>query len=344
MKSAVPPPGLRHRFRRVSPKWGKIMRAAITLTGIGFVLFQGCSILANSSHYPGGRRYSTFSNMKQVATAISIYVEDNAGLLPAAANWNDSTWPYARDPDFLTVLPDDQTGSVSGIAYNAALSKAPIERIIEPGKAPMLFTSQISGASPAGGQEILGYSAQGLSIIAAADTSAQRVKQSSAAALDWNPELRDKLYSDPLLQSMSGVRNIRLTLSQGETTVQEIVSLILSSTEETHGRLTIAENWHRMPKETGPRGPGPISSEVHTFAFNPSLAGRSLTDLPRPELTPLVYTAAPLRAGTRDIPVELTYPYAGYAILGMADGSVKTILRSSTIEFDWNPSRAAAPK
>src|SRR5688572_24707891 len=84
-------------------------------------------------------RWSTcVSNMKQLNTAMFMYLQDYDQRYPPAKRWSTAIRKYHKRPQLLN-CPEDIAGN--SYAMNRALSAAALVRVPKPMRTPLLFES-----------------------------------------------------------------------------------------------------------------------------------------------------------------------------------------------------------
>jgi prepilin-type processing-associated H-X9-DG protein len=95
-----------------------------------------------------GENASCLSNVRNIATAVAMYENENDGLLPFASNWSDATAKYMKEPNTECRLKE----SPFSYAYNRVLSGASYASIAEPANFVVVFESDAQSANASGGQ------------------------------------------------------------------------------------------------------------------------------------------------------------------------------------------------
>lgn len=91
------------------------------------------------------------SNLKQLSTALFMYMQDSDGVLPVADRWCDRLSPYLKsDAVFRCPSLGDQR---SGFAFNRILDSTPQSTLRAPGNTAALFDAT-GGWNVAGGAEL----------------------------------------------------------------------------------------------------------------------------------------------------------------------------------------------
>lgn len=111
-----------------------IASALVAWAGVGWVWLSG---RAHPTEAERCRR-----NLKQLSTALSLYVEDHDGRLPPAA-WSAPLERYHQAP-FLVVCPAAPQ-LTPGYRYNDSLSLRLREEVGRPEAAPVLFDGDAAG-------------------------------------------------------------------------------------------------------------------------------------------------------------------------------------------------------
>ncbi len=90
---------------------------------------------------PRGVRYKIqcISNLKQIGTAMLIYVDDHDSRFPAS-DWIDAVMPHAKGNEELFTCPEVNVLKQKwGFAMNLELMGSSAKKIVDPSTKPMLF-------------------------------------------------------------------------------------------------------------------------------------------------------------------------------------------------------------
>lgn len=124
-----------------------MMRRGSTTTwivGVVAIFFLAVLLCPSiSTSRPVARTASCLSNLKQIARACSLYMDDYDDRLPRATAWQDAANPYLNNP-IVFRCPEVVPSPVS-YAYNAALDRAKRKEIADPASAPLAFDSYAAG-------------------------------------------------------------------------------------------------------------------------------------------------------------------------------------------------------
>jgi len=123
---------------------------------LGAAIVAAMLILKPLSPGGDGRKTQALSNIKQTATAINIYTQDNDERLPPAAKWMDVIKPYVKDEEILksTLATPDITTDY-GFAFREEFSLKPLEDFSDPELQAMLFDSTILSRNAHSGLETM---------------------------------------------------------------------------------------------------------------------------------------------------------------------------------------------
>lgn len=148
---------------------------------------QPGAVLEMSPH-ERARSSACQSNLKQVSTAMLMYVADYDGMAPSADRWPEVLYPYMRNREIL-ICPSDEATHRSGhegweISYtmNDALNRAMMRGRPRPSQEVMLF----DGSMVRGGAEAADFRHVGGLNVGYADGHVSRVEESAWAGV-WSP-------------------------------------------------------------------------------------------------------------------------------------------------------------
>jgi hypothetical protein len=137
-----------HDTRRRRPVLAQIGLWLATVSG-GIVVFTVVFLPVWTRPSEASRSIQCLSNVKNIAMALSVYVDDY-GRLPAQARWCDTLGEYIRNPD---VYRCSEAQARCAYAYNTALDA--IEAgVFDPARFPAIFESD-RGWNAHGSKELL---------------------------------------------------------------------------------------------------------------------------------------------------------------------------------------------
>jgi len=125
------------------------------------------------------------SNLKQISMATMMYTDDYDEHYPPAAHWCTVIYPYIENYAAFK-CPDDDSGSRSSYALNAALGGFSAKKVGEPGDIVSSFDAHANW-DLAGGAGLLALRHNGGATIGYADGHVMSVRGDSLNLLDWNP-------------------------------------------------------------------------------------------------------------------------------------------------------------
>jgi len=134
------------------------------------------------------RQTVCLSNVKQLSTAVHMYMADNDDRFPLAENWTDALQPYVKRPQIWT-CPSEKSKQPS-YAMNGRLDGMRQRDVAMVAQTVMLFES-VPGKNQAGGPELelLPSPPRHLRChnVGFVDGHVRGVEESSISSLNWDP-------------------------------------------------------------------------------------------------------------------------------------------------------------
>ncbi len=85
------------------------------------------------------------SNMKQLGTAMSLYVQDYDGVMAIANTWSDALMPYTKTRETMSCPEVQKSGSEGGFAMDASLSMITVSTIATAADTVLFFETATIG-------------------------------------------------------------------------------------------------------------------------------------------------------------------------------------------------------
>ncbi len=169
-------------------------------TGIAAAVVAGATLataiptaqMLEDTRYRGarsGRRTSCLSNVKQLGLALTMYEQDYDGWTPSAGGWNDSIYPYTRNPGLL-VCPEADNQEVPSYSLNQSVCGIHTGSVAAPENTVIVFEGG-EGPNLVGGPDALAdpprhYSDNAVGFL---DGHAKHLTLAEARECVWKPRL-----------------------------------------------------------------------------------------------------------------------------------------------------------
>lgn len=95
------------------------------------------------------------SNLKQLTTAVIIYMSENDDAFPPGPKWNDGLMKYLQNDTRLTCPTVKREGKEGGYALNAGVAGRQGDAIKDSGHTPLLFETAQLGLGVVHGPEAM---------------------------------------------------------------------------------------------------------------------------------------------------------------------------------------------
>ena len=168
----------------------------IILIVVGAIAVGGCAVIAIGAAilFPvfsqarlAAKEAQSMSNLKQIGTALQIYVSETDGRLPNATSWQRALID-ARLVRDATMFEDPILGvggRVHGYAMNLAASGVNILALSSPDRSVVTFTSKVLAADAAGAEGTVRLTPRGKTLIGFADGSSKAIPPEDVRSLFW---------------------------------------------------------------------------------------------------------------------------------------------------------------